>query len=252
MLSWSRIWHRAPVLGWLTLAAAGLVLLGAAQAEDPSPPDAADARIVINVPSRTLTLYRHGAVYRVYPVGVGRPQWPTPIGNWRILEKVKNPTWGYPREYDPRGRKPVYGPGSPRNPLGTRWMGFTPKQHGIHGTNRPETVGKVISHGCVRMFPRHAEELYDLVDVGTPVEVRHDTVQIRVDRARGVVLAAVYPDVYRKRVSVRAQVDAALKRLGARPAAEGGNLNRQLARRDGKFRIVGRLPAGEAGPPLTD
>ena len=89
---------------------------------------------------------------------------------------------------------------------------------------------------------RDAEELFELVEVGTPVEVRHDTVLFRVDPARRVILAAVYPDVYRKRASVRAQVDAVLKRHGARPAAVGGNLNKQLARRDGKYRIVGKLP----------
>ncbi|NLC55955.1 MAG: L,D-transpeptidase [Armatimonadetes bacterium] len=228
-------------------ATALLTLLGVAWAGRgsgaPSAPVASgETHLVINVPSRTLTLFVDGKARKTYPVGVGQPQWPTPIGRWQILEKVKNPTWGYPPEYDPHGKRPVFPAGSPRNPLGTRWMGFTPKEHGIHGTNRPDSVGKVISHGCVRMHVRDAEELFELVEVGTPVEVRHDTVLFRVDPARRVILAAVYPDVYRKRASVRAQVDAVLKRHGARPAAVGGNLNKQLARRDGKYRIVGKLP----------
>ncbi|MBI3945348.1 MAG: L,D-transpeptidase [Armatimonadetes bacterium] len=228
---------------WLAALAAAVSIAAhapvTALAQEPAAPAA--ARIVINVPSRTLTLYAGDRVSRVYPVGVGQRRWPTPLGRWRILEKVVNPTWGYPYN-DYKGSLPVIPPG-PRNPLGTRWMGFTPEEHGIHGTNQPGTVGKVVSHGCVRMRMKDAEELFELVAVGTPVEVRHDTVRVKVDAGRGWIWAAAYPDVYGKGRASRARLNAEVRRQGIRAALSEGAVRRLLARRDGRFYVVGRLAA---------
>ena len=232
------------------LAAAGgigvalALCLASAAAREPShlPSEAvsSQARIVINIPSRTLTLFLDERVYKTYPVGVGRPHWPTPLGHWRILQKIVNPVWGYPLDFDPGGRRGVIPPG-PRNPLGTRWMGFTPEEHGIHGTNQPKSIGKVISHGCVRMHVSDSEEVFDLVEVGTPVEVRHDSVLVKIDRARGYVLAASYPDVYRKGGSTRAMVEAALKQQRVQARLSDERLRKLRSRRDGVYRVVGWL-----------
>ena len=64
-------------------------------------------------------------------------------------------------------------PGDPRNELGTRWIGFEPTNgsYGIHGTIAPESIGKAVGNGCVRMLNEDVEELYDLVVAETPVEV---------------------------------------------------------------------------------
>lgn len=233
-----------PVRAAAALGAAlalSLLPVAAGDSAAPAPRDAAQrARVVINVPSRTLTLYLGGRAHKTYPVGVGRPQWPTPLGQWRILQKVVNPVWGYPLDFDPGGRKGVTPPG-PRNPLGTRWMGFTPEEHGIHGTNQPQSVGKVISHGCVRMHVPDSEELFDLVQVGTPVEVRHDTVLVKIDHARGYVLAAGYPDVYGRGGPTRAAVQEALRRQRVTAKLSDERLRKLRARRDGVFRVVGWL-----------
>lgn len=226
------------------LGAALVLCLASAWAMPPEAPareaEAPRARVVINVPSRTLTLFLGGRVHKTYPVGVGQPQWPTPLGQWHILQKVVDPVWGYPLDFDPGGRRGVTPPG-PRNPLGTRWMGFTPEEHGIHGTNQPETIGKVISHGCVRMHVPDSEELFDLVQVGTPVEVRHDTVLVKIDHARGYVLAAGFPDVYRKGGPTRAAVEKALQQQRVRAKLSDERLRKLRARRDGVFRVVGWL-----------
>ncbi|MEW5866438.1 MAG: L,D-transpeptidase family protein [Bacillota bacterium] len=105
--------------------------------------------IVISVGERTLGLYEGDRLVRRYPVAIGKPSTPTPVGTHRILEKVMHPGGG----------------------LGTRWMAFTYEMHGIHGTNRPELIGQAVSNGCVRMHNENVEELYDMVDVGTPVAV---------------------------------------------------------------------------------
>src|SRR5690348_16895880 len=71
-------------------------------------------KIVINVPARRLSLVEGGTLVRAYPVAVGRPWTPTPRGQYRILQKAKDPTWA------PKGRPAV--PPGPKNPLGRRWM----------------------------------------------------------------------------------------------------------------------------------
>ena len=87
----------------------------------------------------------------------------TPTGNVKIVNKVINPAWYYDDQ--------VYPPGDPKNGLGSRWMGFDLKGYGIHGTIEPEKIGKPASLGCVRMRNEDVEELFDLVPIGTPVNI---------------------------------------------------------------------------------
>lgn len=98
---------------------------------------------------------------REFTVGVGNPEAsPTPLGRFTIKDKLIDPPWkGVPY-------------GDPRNILGTRWMGLEgAPSYGIHGTTQPETVGKPLSAGCVRMVNSDVEYLYDLVVVGTEVVI---------------------------------------------------------------------------------
>lgn len=108
-------------------------------------------RIDINLGARTLTLYQDGAAIRQYPVGIGKPSTPTPAGDFAIGEKAI--------VTDPR--------------FGTRWMGLSGTNGvGIHGTYNDFSVGQAMSNGCIRMHIADAQQLYDLVSVGTPVIIR--------------------------------------------------------------------------------
>lgn len=106
-------------------------------------------RIQVNLSDRQLTLWQNGQVVRRYPVAVGRPESPTPTGRFTIVEKE-------------RVADPVYG---------FRWLGLDRPGYGIHGTNSPELIGRAVSKGCVRMRNPDVAQLYDLVPVGTPVEI---------------------------------------------------------------------------------
>ncbi len=128
--------------------------------------------LVLNVAARRLYVYRDGGLIRVYPTTVGRPGEPTPVGLFSIRAKTINPTWY------PRGRPPV--PPGPANPLGTRWMGFSPWGHGLHGTNTPWLIGLPASAGCVRLYNEDAEELFEMVRIGTPVLVVYEPVELAV------------------------------------------------------------------------
>lgn len=151
--------------------------------------------IVINIPSRTLDLYIKGKLKNTFPVGVGRSGFPTPIGNFKVIRKVLKPGWENP--YKPIGEKRIKA--SNTNPLGTRWIGFkaTPKgEYGIHGTDEPTSVGKLSSHGCVRMYVKDAEKLFQSIEKESPVYVTYDTVRITVNNNK--VFMTLFPDVYSK------------------------------------------------------
>lgn len=105
--------------------------------------------ITVNTKQHTLTLFLDGKVYKVYPVAVGKPSTPTPKGNFRIMNKQMNPG----------------------GPYGVRWMGLNSPGIGIHGTNNPASIGKSVSHGCIRMQNDAVTELYNLVPIGTPVKI---------------------------------------------------------------------------------
>lgn len=126
---------------------------------------AEEKRIVVSIPDRKLLLLDGARVVKIYDIAVGAPSTPSPSGEFRIVNRVPNPTW--------YGHGKIVTPGA-QNPLGSRWIGLSAKGYGIHGTNAPASVGKAASHGCIRMRKHDIEELFDLVDVGVPVELHHD------------------------------------------------------------------------------
>lgn len=136
-------------------------LLAAAQARAEHSAPAA-RRIVVSIPDRKLAVLEGDRVVKVYDVAVGKPSTPSPRGAFEIIDRIAQPT-----RY-PRGR--VVPPGK-NNPLGTRWMGLSVKGYGIHGTNLPASIGAAASKGCIRMRNQDAEELFELVLVGTAVEL---------------------------------------------------------------------------------
>ncbi len=144
---------------------------------------AASRELVLDRRRRQLLVLEQGQELRRFPVAVGRPGWETPEGRFRVQELVADPTWEHP----------VTGetvPPGPANPLGSRWIGFhrdcrgrvgfNGREHlvvqgcvsaGFHGTPHRSSVGQAVSHGCVRLFDEHVRELFELVQIGTPVTV---------------------------------------------------------------------------------
>lgn len=141
-------------------------------------------QLVLDRSLRQLMVLRDGRLLRRYPAAVGTEGWETPAGRHQVLEKVANPHWEHPGD----GR--TVPPGR-TNPLGSRWIGFhrncEPRTNawdgerylsvdgctvaGFHGTPHRWTVGRAVSHGCVRLYEESVQEVFDLVEVGTPVTV---------------------------------------------------------------------------------
>ncbi|MGO0121949.1 L,D-transpeptidase family protein [Desulfothermobacter acidiphilus] len=107
--------------------------------------------LVVDTWQCRLLIFQEERLLKVYPVAVGQELTPTPVGCWRVTRKAAN--WG--------------------SGFGTRWIGLDVPwgTYGLHGTNKPWSIGQHESHGCVRMFNRDIEELYPLVQPGTPVIV---------------------------------------------------------------------------------
>jgi lipoprotein-anchoring transpeptidase ErfK/SrfK len=132
-----------------------------------SPIEAAQRRVIVSLPERTLSLLENDRVVRVFPVAVGAPHTPTPVGTFTIKNRITNPTYYRPGK--------IVTPG-PSNPLGTRWMGLDIKGYGIHGTDEPQSIGYARSHGCVRLRNDDVEQLFELLRPGDMVELRDEPV----------------------------------------------------------------------------
>ncbi len=106
--------------------------------------------IEVDTGSRLLKLLENGIPKKVYPVAVGKPSTPTPKGSWTIIKKAP---WG--------------------EQFGGHFMQLSVPWgiYGIHGTDKPWSIGKAVSHGCVRMYSRDAEELYSKVTIGMLVNI---------------------------------------------------------------------------------
>ena len=118
----------------------------------------------------TLRLWEHLKLARTYTVAVGQEGLETPEGLYDIQEKEENPSWHVPDSAwagDLAGQ--VIPPG-PEDPIKARWLGIF-EGAGIHGTEETWSLGSAASHGCVRMSIPDVEELYDRVEVGTPIYI---------------------------------------------------------------------------------
>jgi len=127
--------------------------------------------IVVSLTDLKLTLYDGIKVDRTYPVAAGQPAYPTPPGDWTIVNKAVNPTWTNPAPDGWGAGMPGFIPGGPGNPLGTRALYLDAPGIRIHGTSDPGSIGNYASHGCIRMLPADVEELFEIVPIGTPVFV---------------------------------------------------------------------------------
>lgn len=107
--------------------------------------------IIVNKSDHSLSLYKNDVLVKKYPVAIGKPSTPTPTGTFKIVNKELNPG----------------------GPFGVRWLGLnaSPGSYGIHGTNNPSSIGKSISHGCIRMYNNDVIELNNIVTIGTPVTI---------------------------------------------------------------------------------
>lgn len=119
---------------------------------------------------RRLSLWLGDALVKEFVVGVGKPSTPTPPGSYVVTDKYLNPDWHVPPELLGPNDRRVIPYGDPRNELGDAWIPISSPDHptgfGIHGTNRPDTLGTECSNGCVRLRNGEAIEMTNWVRTG--------------------------------------------------------------------------------------
>jgi hypothetical protein len=150
--------------------------------------------IVVKISDRILELHNDGKLYKKYRIAVGKSSTPTPIGDWVVR-------WKSFRSGDI---------------LGTRFLGLDVPWggYGIHGTNRPWSIGHFISQGCIRLRNNDIEELFEWVPVGTPVRIEGRVLPMQ----RVLKYEAIGADVV--------QLQVKLKRIGYLEGRADGFFNR--------------------------
>lgn len=139
------------------------------------PPPEGFVSIEINLNTHTLTIYSDNSIYKEYPVAIGKNETPSPVGEWKIVQKSLD--WG--------------------GGFGTRWLGLNVPWgiYGIHGTNKPWSIGRIASHGCFRMFNQDVQEIYPWIKYGTPVRVIGEIKYLPWSRERTIKQGAIGIDV---------------------------------------------------------
>ena len=206
-------------------------------------PESGNQGLVVNIPEMRL-YYFHGGVrtgqpaaVTTYPVGLGRDDWRTPQGSFRVRGKTENPTWVIPESIRAehireRGddRTMILG-GDPDNPLGPYRLELTLPLYGLHGSNMPWGVGMQVSHGCIRLYNEDITALFHEVRVGTPGEFLYQPVKLGM--RDDVVYVEVHPDIYGLRTSLEDETERLLARHGWADRVDRARLRQALNERSG-------------------
>lgn len=156
-------------------------------------PNAPREGIVINLADQRLYYFRKNGLVETAPLGIGDNGWDTPMGKTKVVRKKANPNWYVPKSIRAENPElPAVVKAGPENPLGAHAIYLGWPAYLLHGTNKPDGVGRRVSHGCIRMYPEDVAHFFKEVPIGTPVLVMDDP--LKVTRFGGRVWIEVAPD----------------------------------------------------------
>ena len=138
--------------------------------------------IVVNLPEMRLYFFPPVSSFpdrRVFtmPLSIGKIKWQTPTGKFHVTDKIKHPSWTVPESIvsefglERYGNRRIIPPGDDSNPLGDYAILLNEPGYLVHGTNKPFSIGRRVSHGCMRLYPEDIEMLFDYVDRDMPVRI---------------------------------------------------------------------------------
>ena len=185
-------------------------------------PNAPWKGIVVNIAEMRLYYFppaqaNQTPLVYTFPIGIGRDNWETPLGDFKVIEKMDNPIWTVPQsvldEAKRQGRQiPAVVPPGPDNPLGEHALMLDAPGYLIHGTNKPLTIGRRVSHGCLRLYPEDVEQLIHRVPRGIPVKIIDQP--IKVGRKDDVLYVEIHPPLKKVKngeMELRTNVVAAME-----------------------------------------
>jgi L,D-transpeptidase ErfK/SrfK len=204
--------------------------------------------ILINIPQRMLFYFKEGRLLHFFPVGLGRPDWPTPTANFTVRVKEEDPVWDVPPSIQEEMRRegtPVLTcvPPGPENPLGKHWLGLSLAGYGIHGTNAPASIYQFRTHGCIRLHPDDMAELFAAVAPGTRGAIVYR--RLLLAKVGEQIFLEVHPDVYGKELDALKQ----LRQIGTAQALTGEidwhRAEDVIRRQDGIARLITKGASSE-------
>ncbi len=202
--------------------------------------------LVVNLAELAVYHFQNGVFLRRYPLAAGRRDWETPTGNYKILNKIKNPTWRVPEsiqeEMWDRGQEVITEvPPGPKNPLGAYWMATSAQGVGFHATTSPGSVGRYASHGCFRMLHDQIEELFNQIEVGAPVKIMYKPVKLAVTADNRIFLE-VHGDYYQRVPNFLQAVQTLAKNQQLEARIDWQRVKQVIKERDGQANEVTKSP----------
>ena len=170
-------------------------------------PQSGHQGLVVNIPEMRLYYFPRRAptassqAVITLPVGLGQENWPTPRATFRVTGKTTNPVWVIPKSIKQerikeKGWSEDFIPaGSPDNPMGKYRLDLTLPRYRIHDTNNPWAVGRLVTHGCIRLYPEDIARLFPRVRIGESGQFLYQPVKIGVLYEK--VYVEVHEDIYR-------------------------------------------------------
>lgn len=219
-------------------------------------PDTPLVGIKVNIPEMRLYYFQPqkdgDVIVTTYPVGLGRDEWRTPQGAFKVRGKTVNPRWVLPesikREHRQMGKPApefIEG-GSPDNPLGLYRIELTLNMYAIHGTNIPWGVGMQVSHGCVRLYPEDIERLFPNVPIGTTGEFFYQPVKL--GSRDGRVFLEVHKDIYTLKPGLYQEAMRLVEKNGWRNYVDAARVQRAVEEQSGVPIDVTRDSGGNTLP----
>ena len=180
-------------------------------------------QIIVNTGEMRLYYFvnNNTQVY-TFPIGMGVLDFRTPQGKFRVIEKKVKPAWHIPKSLQAKYGMSVMPPGD-ENPLGDYKLTLSWGDYGIHGTAMPLGVGRLVSHGCTRMYPEHIKKLFPMVPMGASVEYIYEPAKIGFRQGR--IYLSVHEDVYFK---IRSMILHVLTMLEQRSLADQVNMRKVM------------------------
>lgn len=201
-------------------------------------PDAPHEDLAINIPEMRLFFYMReagGETVRTFPLGIGDTDFPTPTGAFRIGVKCVHPTWYVPQSLRGKYQRASFPPG-PDNPLGDYWVGLGNSTYGIHGTDIPWAVGRLVTRGCIRMYPEDIAGFFPMVESGMKIDLVYQPVKVALISGR--LLIEVHRDIYSHFDNLAVHGRRIIGRLGLSHLLDELKFMRTIARQDGVPRDV--------------
>jgi L,D-transpeptidase ErfK/SrfK len=208
-------------------------------------PTGHSAQIVVNTGEMRLFYFvNKGTQVYTYPIGMGVLDFRTPTGNFFVNQKKVNPDWHIPKQLQKKYQMSVM-PAGPDNPMGEFKLGLNWGDYGIHGCNLPWAVGRLVSHGCTRLYPEDIKKLFAMVPMGTKVEYIYEPALIGFRQGR--IFLSVHDDVYFKIRSMILHVLGMLEQRGLADQVDTQKVMQAVEEQTGMPIDITKRDAGSAG-----